>query len=434
MLGYRCCINRWDEFTLRIDEIINNKTPLLFDAYSGFKSILLHYKELEKLYPNAVFIVVHDTSEDRVKEPINNLSEQDFFKDALIYFSNKSAKSLIIDIQEFNHWKQLCNFLKCDVPKFPLPKTETYFESTHNINLSTAKLKPIEFRTQELLEHDVHPWIIPMNNLASFGVINDDRRNGRLIGSYTEIATDNFTHFDDSFWSQLENSFPSNLAQFSKENFSLLQNNGFMMTLVKEKTTKREYTSASIATYQSHIYGRFEVEMKPLKANRVITAFFLHRNDPWQEIDFEFLGNNTTKILLNVYYNPGVTDSNYNYGNRGTPITIDLGFDASIEYHKYAIEWEPHEIRWYVDESLVYIRTTWEPTPIPDLPMQFFMNTWPSRSEELVGSIADEILPKSSFVKSVKIYSWSNDLILNDEPDLKKEITAHNSGLAKVAV
>ena len=249
-----------------------------------------------------------------------------------------------------------------------------------------------------------------MNNLTSFGVKNEDRKNGRLIGLYQLKNNDNFTFFDDSYWSMLDNSFPSNLAQFSNRNFFLLEEGGFQMTLAKEKTAQKEYTSSSIATNKEYRYGRFEVEMKPLKADGIITAFFLHRNDPWQEIDFEFLGNDTTKILLNVYYNPGIAGSNYNYGNRGTPITIDLGFDASYEYHKYAIEWEPHEIRWYVDEILVCVRATWEPTPIPDFPMQFFINTWPSRSEELVGSIVDDILPKSSFVKCVKIYSWSNNL------------------------
>ncbi len=34
---------------------------------------------------------------------------------------------------------------------------------------------------------------------------------------------------------------------------------------------------------------------------------------------------------------------------RGTPVQIDLGFDASEAFHRYAIEWEPTGIRWFVD-------------------------------------------------------------------------------------
>ena len=80
-----------------------------------------------------------------------------------------------------------------------------------------------------------------------------------------------------------------------------------------------------------------------------ITAFFLHRNDPWQELDIEFLGKDTSKVLLNVYFNPGSEGAGWNFGVRGKPVLSDLGFDASHEYHKYSIEWEPHEIRWLVD-------------------------------------------------------------------------------------
>ena len=35
--------------------------------------------------------------------------------------------------------------------------------------------------------------------------------------------------------------------------------------------------------------------MKPAKADGIITAFFLHRDNPWQEIDVELLGRDTTK-------------------------------------------------------------------------------------------------------------------------------------------
>jgi GR25 family glycosyltransferase involved in LPS biosynthesis len=417
MLGYRCCINRWNEFTARIDKIIDTNEPLLFDCYVGFNSIISHYKNLDLLYPNAVFILIHNQLTDKFNRHNDNTSSirnslqqsqkiRDY-KDVLEYFSSRREKSLTINIHGSNCWEQLCKFLKCEVPKFSFPSMDNYFKNTSNFNISQSTLTPINFRSRKLLEHDVHPWIIPIENLPSFGVASEDRKNARLIGSYEMILEDNFNWFDDSSWRMLENSFPTNLAQFTKRNFSLLEDEGFRMTLLKEKSTQKEYTSASIVTKKSYHYGRFEVQVKPLKGDGIITAFFLHRNDPWQEIDFEFLGNDTTKILLNVYYNPGVNGSNYNYGNRGTPIVIDLNFDASLEYHEYAIDWEPHEIRWYVDKALVYVRATWEPTPIPDHSMQFFINTWPSLSAELVGEIVDDLLPKSSFIKRVKVYSWS---------------------------
>ena len=41
-------------------------------------------------------------------------------------------------------------------------------------------------------------------------------------------------------------------------------------------------------------------------------------DDPWDEIDFEFLGYDTTKVQLN-YYTDGVGGHEY---------MLDLGFDA----------------------------------------------------------------------------------------------------------
>ena len=48
--------------------------------------------------------------------------------------------------------------------------------------------------------------------------------------------------------------------------------------------------------------------------------------------------------------------------------------------HQYTIEWDPCEIRWFVDRKLVHRRAIWHPTPIPHLPMTLHVNTWPTRS------------------------------------------------------
>jgi beta-glucanase (GH16 family) len=104
--------------------------------------------------------------------------------------------------------------------------------------------------------------------------------------------------------------------------------------------------------------------VKPSNVRGVITGIFLHRNAPRQEIDMEFLGKDTNKLLVNVYYNPGEEGTKLEYGYRGTPVLIDLGFDASSEFHRYEIEWRSDWIRWLVDERLVYERLMWEPTPI----------------------------------------------------------------------
>jgi beta-glucanase (GH16 family) len=85
---------------------------------------------------------------------------------------------------------------------------------------------------------------------------------------------------------------------------------------------------------------------------------------------------------------------------------IDLGFDASLEFHRYAIEWEPEEIRWFVDDKLIHVRRAGLPTPIPHLPMRFHVNTWPICSEELAGKFSPARVSMGSELKSVTISQW----------------------------
>jgi beta-glucanase (GH16 family) len=226
------------------------------------------------------------------------------------------------------------------------------------------------------------------------------------IAKHIEYRFDSFEEFDLNFWAILEDTFPSNQAQFSKENFKLSNNlnSGFQLEITKNNNKgDKEYSSSSIVSQKHHLYGSFEISMKPIKGEGLISAFFLHRNDPWQEIDVEFVGHDTTKILLNVYCNPGVVNTKYNYGVRGTPVLINLGFDASEDFHNYRIEWEYHEIRWYVDDRIIHVRKTWNPTPIPNLPLAIYANTWITNSEDLAGKFDDKILPKSSLIRYIKI-------------------------------
>jgi beta-glucanase (GH16 family) len=130
---------------------------------------------------------------------------------------------------------------------------------------------------------------------------------------------------------------------------------------------------------------------------------FLHRNGPRQEIDIEFLGKDTTRMLVNIFYNPGPEGTKLEYGYRGTPTLIDLGFDAADDFHTYEIDWQPDAIRWLVDGEVAYERVAWNPTPIPDQPLQFNLNLWHSRSKDFAGSLAAAQLPASAGVRSVEI-------------------------------
>jgi len=165
----------------------------------------------------------------------------------------------------------------------------------------------------------------------------------------------------------------------------------------------RKYSSGALTTHSEFLFGRFEAILKPPKTTGLITGLFLHRNSPRQEIDIEFLGKYPRKLLLNVFYNPGDEGARFDFGYRGTPVLVNLGFDVTKDFHTYAIEWEPNELRWYVDNQLIHRRVNWNPTPIPHLPMKFHVNHWPSKSRELAGKLSNKSLPSFTSLRSVKL-------------------------------
>ncbi len=265
----------------------------------------------------------------------------------------------------------------------------------------------------KVLDHDTDPWILHPHKITGYCESSESGRKlglSKRTGTYLPLLTDNLNPIDSKFWDKLDSTHFCNEAHFNPGNVIPMAESGVKLQLRKESRGDRKFTAGSIATKEDadskYLYGRFEVVMKPVKASGVITAFFLYRFDPWQEIDVEFLGRDTSKILLNVFYNPGNAGDLYNYGYRGTPVIVNLGFDAAEDFHKYAIEWDAEEIRWFVDDRLIHRRSSGAPTPIPHLPMRFFLNVWPTCSKELAGPFIPTELPIDAEFKSVSIYRW----------------------------
>ena len=93
------------------------------------------------------------------------------------------------------------------------------------------------------------------------------------------------------------------------------------------------------------------------------------------------------------------------YGYRGAPFRIDLGFDATLDFHRYAIDWHPGYIAWSVDDKVVHERVGWDPTPIPHLPMRLHANLWVPRSQELAGVLDPEALPATASFRNMEIWT-----------------------------
>ena len=208
-----------------------------------------------------------------------------------------------------------------------------------------------------------------------------------------------------SMFRTMTETFPGNMAAFVTDGL-VHRETGVGLILSKASSAhSRPYRSGAFASVAPFAYGRFEAEIKAAVGPGLITGFFLHRDTPRQEIDIEFVGDDPTRMLANVYFNPGDAGTTMAFGYRGSPCRIHLGFDATLDYHHYAIEWRPEGITWLVDGRIVHTRTGWDPTPIPHLPMNLYGNLWAPRSRELSGHIIDRHLPATATFRNVSIWT-----------------------------
>jgi GR25 family glycosyltransferase involved in LPS biosynthesis len=402
MLGYRCCSDITELPFKESKNLFEKNKGRIFEAYVNIGSISPHSViELAQLYRSARFIIT--TRDERSLLDSESLYvdyKNNKFKQLILKLQNITSHVLVLPIKANDKWDHLCKFLKCDYPSFSYPTIEDKgkrefvpylpWETTWN----KTKIKK--------LLSDKSPWIVPQKKWVGIK-LNEVIINSADNNSVLKIS-ECFHSIDNKIWALRNDTFPSNLVLFRPNNFSIIKNKA-ILTIQREHCTVREFTSGAICSRVNYLYGRFATKVKPAKGSGLITGIFLHRDSPRQEIDIEFLGKDTTKVLLNVFYNPGCEGTKIEYGYRGTPVIMDLNFDASLDFHQYEIDWNQTRIRWFIDGELLYERANWDPTPIPHLPLQFNINLWYSRSKELAGKLDANNLPAKTEVSSIDIYT-----------------------------
>lgn len=192
-----------------------------------------------------------------------------------------------------------------------------------------------------------------------------------------------------------------------------------VITAKKETYEGYAYTSARIKTKGlfSKKYGKFEIRAKAPTGQGLWPAIWMMPEDDvygiWAasgELDImEAWGSKPHKVAGTIHYGaqwPGEASSGkeYEFPNGGT----------IADYHTYAIEWEPGEIRWYVDGQLSSTKNDWYsrstgktqdnayPAPF-DQKFHLLMNL--AVGGNFDGDPADtSIFPKSMLVDYVRVY------------------------------
>lgn len=416
MLGYRCCSDIAALPGGEHQALFGNQRDRVFNAYVNVGSLELNdFIELANVYPRARFIVTTgdecplgltpvDARHAAATGSAHVASHQACISTQALLHGLRAhlSRILVLPAKHHDKWQLLSGFLGCEYPSHSYPECMDQGQRALESKSDGARLLTLPKAIR--LEWDALPWIADRSEwhgLAVRGACVETFQDPNVDG-----ISDRFVRFNSAIWTLRDDTFPGNLTLFSPTNFEIVDS-AARLTLREEAAVVRDYTSASLSSKEGYRYGRFAAELRPANVAGVITGLFLHRNSPRQEIDIEFLGNDTTKLLVNVYYNPGYEGARMEYGYRGTPALIELGFDAADDFHRYEIDWTPTSIRWCVDGRLVCQRVQWNPTPIPlpDLPMQLHFNLWHSRSTALAGKLARANLPAHAELRRIEIHT-----------------------------
>ncbi len=386
MLGYRCCSDLDKLPTLELEQILARTNARVFDAYVNIGSLFGKIRELRERYPRAKFIITRGKARDCDDGLLSAVDEIN------------GADTTILHSDATNKWQVLCEHLRCAPPVCPFPEIEDLGQR----RLLGADLEPSTDVTSKTPKRDRSPWVVESRQwwrgIRSIPV----RKVSWSIG--TEVCVnDHLFALDTRRWLLRDDTFAGNLALFRSSNVELRAGIGAVLSIRRESLGVRDFSAAAVSSRDRYLFGRFETVIQASDVPGVVTGFFLHRDSPRQEIDIEIAGNRTDRLLVNVFYNPGGEGARFDYGYRGAPSFIELGFDASKSAHRFAIEWDPCEIRWLVDNQLVHSRGNWDPTPIPQLPMTLHVNTWPSRSKELAGRLNSRRLPATTLVRAIAL-------------------------------
>jgi beta-glucanase (GH16 family) len=129
-------------------------------------------------------------------------------------------------------------------------------------------------------------------------------------------------------------------------------------------------------------------------------TFYDHLPMNWNEIDIEFLGRYADRIQ----YNTILWDSAQ---ARQTDEHIDvLSFDPAADFHVYAIEWVPDEVRFLVDGELRHTATDGI-SQYMKLPQKVMVNLWPANIPDWVGPIDAAAIPAESQYDWVAVYAFN---------------------------
>lgn len=173
-------------------------------------------------------------------------------------------------------------------------------------------------------------------------------------------------------------------------------------------TINKKGESPTLISNFYFFFGRTEVHLKAAPGTGIISSI-VWSSDVLDEVDWEFMGGNTTHASTN-YFGKGQPDfhnADYHPVNGG----------VQDDYHNYTCVWTKEQLDWYIDSE--HIRTLLakdanNTLSYPQTPMKLSLGIWaggdpdqPKGTIEWAGGVTDYAQPYSMYVKSASVEDYS---------------------------
>jgi len=240
-------------------------------------------------------------------------------------------------------------------------------------------------------------------------------------GDYTLVWSDEFNYSglpDSKKWSYdtdgNANGWGNNEAQYytsARLKNSEVKDGNLFITALKEDFEGKKYTSARLITKSKGdwLYGKIEVRAKLPDGRGMWPAIWMLPTD-WAYGGWPASGE--IDIMENVGYDPNVIlgtahTQSYNH-SIGTQKSGKLNVaDCYTAFHSYILEWEAHEYRIYVDETLYFTFKNegkgFQVWPF-DKRFHLLLNVAVGGNWGGTKGIDDTIFPRSMVVDYVRVY------------------------------
>lgn len=130
----------------------------------------------------------------------------------------------------------------------------------------------------------------------------------------------------------------------------------------------RQYACGEVQTRKRYGYGTYEVRMKSASGPGLNSAFFSYigptDKKPHDEIDFEVLGKDTSRVQVNQYI----------AGKGGNEKLVAVPGGADSGFNDYAFVWRKDRIAYYLNGTLVHEVT--DARKLPTNAQKIFLSLW----------------------------------------------------------